>query len=185
MKKINLSDRFGLTEKFVEGRIRVVLDMAVDAEGKESVKEDGRYWEFSDGERVHCRFAEGDSVAVLMNYRDAGMDASVFGETDGWRKKMCVNAKYMPYRMVVEGVRCVRAKDLTEDDALNCGVRKNGAGMYHVGGDCGGMETDWRRMLSRMFDRMFKVPYEMNPWVMVYDVTPVGVLRKGEDVQDA
>lgn len=173
MKKIRLLDKFAMTVKFLRGEISLVMDVAIDAEGKESVVRDGQYWEFSDGERVHCRFSEGDVVAVMMSYHDAGLDQSVFGETPGWTKKMCVNEKYMPYKMVIDKVRCVRAQDLTEEEALRAGLHRNPAGYYMAGGDCGGTCKDWKEMFRNLFNRMFKVMYHENPWVIVYDVTPV------------
>lgn len=173
MKKINLLDKFAMTNKFLKGEISLVVDMAIDADGKDSVERDGKYWVFSDGERVHCRFSEGDSVAVMMNYRDAGLDPKVFGETPGWSKKPCANEKYMPHKMVIEKVRCIRAQDLTEDEVLRAGVYKNAGGNYMVGGTLGGWTDDWRDMFGQLFNRMFKVLYRDNPWVIVYDVTPV------------
>lgn len=173
MKKINLLDKFAMTNKFLKGEISLVVDVAIDADGKDSVERDGKYWVFSDGERVHCRFSEGDSVAVMMNYRDAGLDPKVFGDTPGWSKKPCANEKYMPHKMVIEKVRCIRAQDLTEDEVLRAGVYKNAGGNYMVGGTLGGWTDDWRDMFGRLFNRMFKVLYRDNPWVIVYDVTPV------------
>ena len=173
MKKIRLLDKFSMTNKFLRGEISLVMDEVIESEGRESVERDGKYWVFSDGERVHCRFSEGDSVAVMMSYEKAGLDPAVFGRSAGWRNKLCVNEKYMPHRMVVEGVRCVRACDLTSEDALRAGVYRNAGGYYMVGGACGGSSRDWKTVFMELFDRMFKVLYRDNPWVIVYDVTPV------------
>ena len=46
MKKIRLLDKFAMTVKFLRGEISLVMDAAIDAEGKESVVRDGQYWEF-------------------------------------------------------------------------------------------------------------------------------------------
>ena len=173
MKKISLLDKFAMTNKFLAGEISLVVDMAIDAAGKDGVERDGKYWVFSDGERVHCRFSEGDSVAVLMSYQKAGLDPRVFGETPGWTKKPCVNEKYMPHKMVIEKVRCVRTQDLTEEEVLRAGLHKNAGGNYMVGGTLGGWSDDWRDMFGQLFNRMFKVLYQDNPWVIVYEVTPV------------
>lgn len=173
MKKINLLDKFAMTNKFLKGEISLVVDMAIDADGKESVERDGKYWVFSDGERVHCRFSEGDSVAVMMSYQKAGLDEKVFGSTPGWSRKPCANEKYMPHKMVIEEVRCVRVQELTEEDALRAGVYKSSSGIYMVGGTLGGWSSDWRDMFGQLFNRMFKVLYQDNPWVIVYGVTPV------------
>lgn len=173
MKKVKLLDKFRLTDRFMEGRISLLVDMAVDAEGKDGVVRDGRYFEFSDGERVHCRFTEGDCPVVMMSYEKAGLDRNIFGNSKGWHNKLAADALYMPHKMVIEGVRCVRVQDLTEEEVLRAGVTKNRGGLYLVGGDCGGLEEDWRLMYARLFDKMFKAPYALNPWVIVYDVTPV------------
>lgn len=173
MKKISLLDKFRLTDRFMEGRLSLVVDLAIAPEGKESVARDGRYFEFSDGDRVHCRFAEGDCLPVVMSYSQAGLDPGIFGRSAGWNDKRYANAMYIPHKFVVKGVRCVRVKDLTEEEVLRAGVTRNSGGYYLVGGKCGGAEKDWRRMFSRMFDLQFKMLYSDNPWVIVYDMIPV------------
>lgn len=182
MKKIKLRDKFVMTNKFLKGEISLVMDVAIDAEGKQSMARDGKYWVFSDGERVHCRFSEGDSVAVMMSYQKAGLDEKVFGGTPGWTDGRVVNEKYMPHKMVVEKVRCVRAQDLTEEEALRAGLYKSRSGIYMVGGSCGGWSKDWREVFRDLFNRMFKELYEDNPWVIAYDVTPV--IGRAELAQD-
>lgn len=177
MKKISLLDKFRLTDLFMQGMVSMVMDQAIDAAGKESVKEDGRYFEFSDGERVHCRYAVGDALPVMMSYAQAGLDYKVFGNTKGWSDKKSAEAVYMPHKLVVEKVRCVRVQDLTEEDALRTGVHKNAGGYYMVGGNCGGAEPDWRVMFARFFDMLLGKPYALNPWVIVYEMKPVVVGR--------
>lgn len=177
MKKIRLLDKLVMTNKFMMGEISMIMDMAIDSQGKESVERDGKYWVFSDGERVHCRFSEGDSVPVMMSYDKAGLDYSVFGGMKGWNDKKSADARYMPNKIVIDRVRCVRVQDFTEDDALRCGIVKNKGGLYRFGGEAGGMEEDWRVMLRRVVEKMFKVPYLLNPWIVLYEVTPVIVKR--------
>lgn len=173
MKRYSFIDKFRFTDRFLEGKIKVILDKVVDAEGKDSVKQDGRYFEFSDGERVHCRFAEGDKVAVVMSYQNAGLDESEFGNMEGWKDKRKVNEKYMPYHFVVENVRCVRMQDITEEEALKAGLQKNAGGTYMVGGECGGFQKDWKKMFAQLMGLQFRFLYKDNPWVIVYDVKPV------------
>lgn len=173
MKKITLSDKFRLTDRFMEGRLSLVVDAAVLPDGKASVVRDGRYWVFSDGERVHCRFSEGDSLPVVMSYERAGLDPSVFGGMPGWKDARRADARYLPHRLVVEKVRCVRVRELGEGDVLRAGIVRNSGGMYMAGGRCGGMDRDWRRMYASLFWQTFGVRYERNPWVVVYEMTPV------------
>lgn len=177
MKKISLLDKMRLTDRFLEGRLSLVVDMAIDPAGKESVERDGKYWKFSDGERVHCRFSEGDVLPVVMSYQRAGLNEGVFGFSQGWNDERCVNPLYMPHKLEVEKVRCVRVQDLTEEEALRTGMTKNKGGFYFVGGNCGGADEDWRKMFARMMDMQFKVPYAMNPWVVVYDMKPIIAAR--------
>lgn len=175
MKKIYFNDRFCLTDKFLRGEISLVVDDVLDgADGREFAERDGRYFVFPNGERWHTRLTEGDSVVVMMSYEKAGMPVRMFGTSKGWRNKRCVNEKYMPYRVVVEGVKCVRVQDLTEEEMLRAGIRKNAGGNYMVGGEIGGWSADCREMFARMFNAWSKVMWEDNPWVIVYDVTPVG-----------
>lgn len=173
MKKVCLNDKFCMTEKFLLGQISLLLGKIVAANGKDSVKEDGRYYEFSDGERVHTRWAVGDPVCVAMSYEKAGLDRKIFGGMAGWTDKSRVNPVYMPFKFIVEHVRCVHVQDLTEEEALRAGVYKNAGGNYMVGGALGGWSKDWREMFRLYFERISNIPYAMNPWVIVYDVTPV------------
>lgn len=177
MKKIVLKDRFCMTRKFLRGELSMIVDMVIAPEGKESVKEDGRYYRFSDGSEVHTRFKPGDMIAVAMSYEDCGLDKAMFGNSDGWKNKMRVNAEYMPNKLEVERVRCVRVKDLSEEDMIRAGVRKNSAG-YAYGGDCGWFEKECWMMFANWFDKNFKVPYSMNPWVVVYDCKPIIVTKE-------
>lgn len=175
MKKISLLDKFRLTDLFMQGQVSMIMDRAIDATGKDSVKRDGKYFEFSDGERVHCRFSEGEALPVMMSYSTAGLDYKVFGNTKGWSDKKCADPLYLPHKMVVEKVRCVRAHELTEEEALRTGLHRNRGGYYMVGGACGGAEVDWKVMFARFFDMLLGQPYALNPWVIVYDMTPVVV----------
>lgn len=182
MKKICFNDKLRLTQKFLAGELSLFWDKVIDPDGKEWVKEDGgRYWIFSDGEMTHARFAEGDVVSVAMSYRDAGLSDEVFGASAGWKDKSQVNAKYMPHHIVIEKVRCLRVQDLTEEDVLRAGVKKNRGGLYLVGGVVGGAEEDWRIMLRKMFDYRSKVPYALNPWIIVYEFTPLIVKAQPEE----
>lgn len=173
MKKFYLNESCLLLQKFLSGEISEIIDRVIPAEGKEWVKQDGRYFEFSDGDKRHCRHAVGDSVAIAMSYAQAGMDEKVFGQTAGWRDRSRVNASYMPHHAVIEGVKCVRVQDLTEEDALRIGLRKNSGGTYFAGGAMGGFNKDWRVMFRGLFDKVYGEPYDLNPWVIVYEVTPV------------
>lgn len=173
MKKFSFADKFRLTDRFKEGKISIILDKVIDPDGKDSVQRRGRYWDFSDGESFHARFDEGDVVVVMSSYRDEGLDPRIFGESSGWNNKQMANAKYMMNHFVVDRVRCVRAQDLTEEEVLKAGVQRNPAGLYFVGGACGGHEATCREMFERLFNKMFKVVYAENPWVIVYDITPV------------
>lgn len=174
MKKINLPDRYLMTKKFLRGEIGVVVDKAISADGKESVARDGRYWVFNDGEKVHCRFDEGDRVAVLQSYRDAGLPRERFEDCLGWTKKVSVNPKYMPTAMVIDKVRVMRVQDLTDAELCKAGVIPAGR-RWQVGGDIGGAEDTPAEIFARMFNRKFKELWEENPWVVVYNVTPVGI----------
>lgn len=174
MKKINLPDRYLMTKKFLRGEICVVVDKSIPADGKDSVERDGRYWNFSDGTRVHCRFDEGDRVAVLQSYRDAGLPKCKFGDCLGWTKKVSVNPKYMPTAMVIDKVRVMRVKELTDAEMCKSGVIPAGK-KWQIGGEIGGAENTPAESFARMFNRRFSELWDENPWVVVYDITPVGI----------
>lgn len=173
MKRIRLNDTVCLTDKFMSGNLTLILDDVIDSEGCDLLERDGKYFLFSNGKNVHCRFSEGDSVAVMMRYRDTGLDQKVFGDNRGWNDRRYVLPEYMPHRFVVEEVRCVRAQDLTEEEILRAGISKNLGGRYLAGGRVGGAEDTAQGMFHKLFNFLFKIPYQKNPWVIMYEVTPV------------
>ena len=180
MKKYSFLDKFRLTDRFKEGKVSLIIDNIIDADEKKSVIEEGRYYEFSDGERIHTKWAVGDSVVVMSSYRDEGLDERIFGNSQGWMRKQCANPKYMLNHFVVDRVRCVRVQDITEEEFLRMGVTKTPNGLYHLGGECGGFEQSYRELLKRYFDKISRVPYAMNPWVVLYDITPCVAVRLEE-----
>lgn len=173
MKRIRFNDALLQTRKFVDGELSVIVDVAIDPAGKESVERDGQYFVFSDGTRVHCRYSEKDCVAVVMSYKNAGLPERVFGMMRGWNDRRFVDALYMPHRFVVEKVRCVRVQDLTEEEILRAGVRKNAGGKYMAGGVAGGVYGSAVGAWKALYCQMLRVPYALNPWVIVYEVTPL------------
>lgn len=172
MKKHRFRNATVMIQKFLSGELRLLIGESVVAEGGDAVR-DGRYFVFGDGSRVHCKYVEGDKVAVMMSYKEAGLSAEQFAMSRGWSDRRYANALFMPHHFVVDKVRCLRVRDFSEEDMLRSGVFKNGGGYYMVGGDVGGIEKNAVDVFRRMFDRYSSVPYELNPWVIVYDIIPL------------
>lgn len=160
-------------QKYLSGEIVWLLDGVLPGEGRESCRVVGRYAEFGNGERWHFRFAVGDQVAVMMSYRDAGLSERLFGSEPGWSDAKRAEAVYMPHRFVVEGVDCVRARELGEEVILGSGVKRNAGGLYIVGGRVGGVFRDLRDAFAARFDAQFREGYASDPWVMVYKIKPI------------
>lgn len=171
MKKHRFRNASAMTQKFLQGEIRLILGESVDCEG--GVERDGRYFRFENGESLHCKYVEGDRVAVMMSYKEAGLPAEQFAQSRGWNDRRYVSERYMPHTFTVEGVRCVRVKELTEEEMLKCGVYVNRGGNYMVGGSVGGWERSASAAFARMWNFEHKIPYERNPWVIVYDIVPL------------
>lgn len=167
MKKHRFSNASVMERKFLSGEISLIVGEVIDV--PQCGTRNGRYWEFGGGRRVHCKYVEGDRVAVMMSYRDAGLPESEFGEMRGWSNRKYASELYMPNFFVVKGVRCVRVSELSEEDILRSGVYVNRGGNYMVGGSVGG----WERSASAAFRRMIRVAYDADPFVVVYDVLPI------------
>ena len=144
MKKINFSDKFGLTEAVLSGRKtqtrRILKGKPLSAN---DVIEDADIF----GDEVHnvanggeslitvkLPYKVGEVVAVAQSYEDAGVDFipeedEEFGcynfpveQTHGWTNKMFVRADLMPHQIRITNVRVERLHDISDEDCIKEGI---------------------------------------------------------------
>lgn len=148
MKKINFSDKFGLTEAVLSGRKtqtrRIVkrnqlfkrdpdgmwTDDEKEAWGKSGISES----DFHSSEDMHDAFEwliahasykVGEVVAVAQAYNDFyndECDPRIFPSGAGWTNKMFVRADLMPHQIRITNVRVERLQDISDEDCIKEGI---------------------------------------------------------------
>lgn len=136
MKKIMFNDRFGLTEKVLDGsktqtrriipqsvidkvdEFRVELIMTFDALNSE---EGLKQYFFVEKNLGKLPYKVGEVVAIAQSYKE------VFGEgcgkesEAGYNNKMFVKPELMPHQIRITDVRIERLQDISEEDVLKEG----------------------------------------------------------------
>lgn len=138
MKKINFSDKFGLTEAVLSGRKtmtrRIIKSKNIIARHWNPAFNAGHCY-YTD-ERGKCqlidddtdkiiipRYKVGDVVAVAQKYSEIGIEPFPFCEA-GWDNKMFVRADLMPRHIRITDVRVERLQDISDEDCIKEGVRE-------------------------------------------------------------
>ncbi len=197
MKKINFSDKFGLTEAVLSGRKtqtrRILKGKPLSAN---DVIEDADIF----GDEVHnvanggeslitvkLPYKVGEVVAVAQSYEDAGVDFipeedEEFGcynfpveQTHGWTNKMFVRADLMPHQIRITNVRVERLNDISVDDCKKEGIYCD----VDPIDPCALIWTfpnapQWywtpREAYAALIDKISgRGTFNSNPWVFVYD----------------
>ena len=183
-KKIMFSDKFCLTKAVLDGTKtmtrRVLRDNVPLGNWEETVK--------------HLPYKVGDIVAIAQPYKDIiecmaeysdiiiNVDGSINREYKaGWTNKMFVRANLMPHHIRITDVKIERLQDISDDDILREGVRKEGyAGgcMYfynkaYIRKGNRYVELIYNTTPIRAFaSLMYKVcggeTWESDPWVVAY-----------------
>lgn len=197
MQKIMFNDRYGLTEAVIEGR--KTMTRRIELIGSEQniiapgifevtsrcikVRQNGQLIM-----SVPLRYKVGEIVAVAQSYENAGVDpeypiegVQLAKEHAGWRNKMFVSAKLMPYRIRITGVRCERLQDISDEDCMKEGIIKvldafgNPSGYYTA---LEGTTKPALRMYANTPRQAFAAlidkvsgrgTWKSNPWVVVYE----------------
>lgn len=147
-KKIMFSDKYGLTDAVLSGRktqTRRIIACPKEYKGLYVAgfhvykrKSDGVMLEWPslydadeatiDGGYILPKYNVGESIAIVQNYKDAGVDSipcedDEFGyygfpaeQTHGWTNKMFVRADLMPHHISITNVRVERLQDISDDD---------------------------------------------------------------------
>nr|DAG10342.1 MAG TPA: hypothetical protein [Caudoviricetes sp.] len=135
--------------------------------------------------RHKCRYKVGEIVAVAQSYENAGVDpeypiegVQLAKEHAGWRNKMFVSAKLMPYRIRITGVRCERLQGISDEECMKEGVVdvtyfKTGGRPYELfalpGHEYEETFNTPRQAFAALIDKVSgRGTWDRNPWVAVY-----------------
>lgn len=204
MQKIVFNDRYGLTDAVIEGRKtmtrRLVSDRlweiwtnyddfcnsVIGGIARDGTSVSREYYHECDFFKDKCRHKVGEVVAVAQSYENAGVDpeypiegVQLAKEHAGWRNKMFVSAKLMPYRIRITGVRCERLQGISDEECMKEGVVdvtyfKTGGRPYELfalpGHEYEETFNTPRQAFAEFIDKdSGRGTWERNPWVMVYE----------------
>uniref|UniRef100_UPI004029F848 hypothetical protein n=1 Tax=Alistipes onderdonkii TaxID=328813 RepID=UPI004029F848 len=136
--------------------------------------------------RHKCRYKVGEIVAVAQSYENAGVDpeypiegVQLAKEHAGWRNKMFVSAKLMPYRIRITGVRCERLQGISDEECMKEGVVdvtyfKTGGRPYELfalpGHEYEETFNTPRQAFAALIDKVSgRGTWGRNPWVVAYE----------------
>ncbi len=186
MKKIQFSDRYGLTEAVLSGRktqTRRIIKLSDVEDYTADIAYAGKTWEAIEKSIIarHAKYKVGEVVAVAQCYCDFYDDANdprIFPSGAGWTNKMFVRADLMPHQIRITNVRVERLKEISDDDCLREGIIKGMVGSedthfmdaYYVPNMPLEPHVFPQGAYAALIDRISgKGTWESNPWVFVYD----------------
>lgn len=183
MKKINFSDKYGLTQAVLDGRKTMTRRIAHlsqhDADvliGKiptcpQSIVES--IW-------LKSRYKVNEVVAIAQSYDsfyDDSCDPRMFPSGAGWTNKMFVKADLMPHHIKITGIKVERLQDISEEDCLKEGIYEDSGDdefppsiFYEFeGNEDDGFDTP-REAFATLIDKVSgKGTWESNPYVFCYE----------------
>lgn len=207
MKKIAFDDKYKLTQAVLEGRktqTRRIIKCPREFQGewvagfnihiRQSDKKvvsypcmyDADEREFEGGE-ILPHYKAGEVVAVAQSYAD--LELILMFSQAGWKNKRLVEARLMPYQIMITNIRIERLQNISDEDCLAEGVYK---------GQCGSIDTHLmdayyykggiqpyctpREAYAALIDKVSgKGTWESNPWVWVYEFELVKPLAMSGD----
>ena len=204
MQKMMFNDRYGLTDAVIKGRKtmtrRLVSDRlwemwtdyddfcnsVIGGIARDGTSVSREYYHECDFFKDKCRHKVGEIVAVAQSYENAGVDpeypiegVQLAKEHAGWRNKMFVSAKLMPYRIRITGVRCERLQGISDEECMKEGVVdvtyfKTGGRPYELfalpGHEYEETFNTPRQAFAALIDKVSgRGTWDRNPWVMVYE----------------
>lgn len=193
MKKIMFNDRFGLTEKVLDGnktQTRRIIPQSVIDKVEEfrveyynmtfdalTTKESLYHYFFVEKNLGKLPYNVGEIVAVAQSYKE------VFGEgcgkesEAGYNNKMFAKPELMPHQIRITKVRIERLQDISEEDCLKEGIYEDGGNdsfiphyfynYYNSNSD--GFKTPQLAYADLINKITRNSTWETNPWVFVYD----------------
>lgn len=195
MKKIMFSDKYFLTKAVLEGRKtqtrrlihKEFFSMQWDVRGETLVVEND-FGDFIDiKDTKFCMFKVGEVVAVAQSYHTIydefcletmDMIVSELKYSNGWNNKMFVKCELMPHQIRITKVRLERLQDISDEDCLDEGIRKDGRYSFienvkQLNGDSIAFSCNFdspREAYAELIDKVSgKGTWESNPYVWVYE----------------
>lgn len=135
MKRINFSDKFGLTQAVLDGRKTQTRRIIPNCTGVRQSPFSKSGIEDNHGYELKPKYHVGEVVAVAQSYKEAGVhflpeEDDEFGchnfpaeQTKGWTNKMFTRANLTPYCIRITDVRVERLNDISDDDCIAEGIR--------------------------------------------------------------
>lgn len=185
MKKIMFSERYGLQQAVLDGTKTMTRRIVPEGTIRMGQMEVGILGgNLADRIKDHSLYLWHEEVAIAQAYQTLrwpsvpGIDWNAIVDevthAKGWKNKMFVKAKYMPYRIRITDIRVERLQDISEEDCLREGVEK-WIDCYIVSGI---MENHGknnvcfdtpREAFAALIDRISgRGTWQLNPWVFVY-----------------
>lgn len=191
MKKINFSDRYGLTQAVIEGRktmTRRIVPTKTRLRRALAVIHDEPHGSEQEEYLKSAYYKVGEIVAVAQNYSSFYNildNTRPIPEGAGWDNKMFVRADLMPHQIRITGIRCEKLQDISDADCLKEGIFVNeyfgnGKKCHHYGFDGFFNETEgwfargWyntpREAFAALIDKVSgRGTWASNPWVVAYE----------------
>lgn len=193
MKKIMFNDRFGLTEKVLDGnktQTRRIIPQSVIDKVEEfrveyynmtfdalTTKESLYHYFFVEKNLGKLPYNVGEIVAVAQSYKE------VFGEgcgkesESGYNNKMFVKPELMPHQIQITGIKIERLQVISDEDCLKEGIYEDGGNdsfiphyfynYYNSNSD--GFKTPQLAYADLINKIACNSTWDSNPWVFVYD----------------
>lgn len=193
MKKIMFNDRFGLTEKVLDGnktQTRRIIPQSVIDKVEEfrveyynmtfdalTTKESLYHYFFVEKNLGKLPYNVGEIVAVAQSYKE------VFGEgcgkesESGYNNKMFVKPELMPHQIQITGIKIERLQVISDEDCLKEGIYEDGGNdsfiphyfynYYNSNSD--GFKTPQLAYADLINKISCNSTWDSNPWVFVYD----------------
>ena len=194
MKKIMFSERYGLQQAVLDGTktmTRRIIPIGLYNQTDWKAVEEGDYEAVVDGNGdyhdIRCcgRYQIGETVAIAQAYNTLrwpsvpGIDWNAIVDevthAKGWKNKMFVKAKYMPYRIRITGIKVEKLQDISEEDCLREGVEKwidcyIVSGIMENHGKNNVCFDSPREAFGCLIDRISgRGTWQRNPWVFAYE----------------
>ena len=147
MQKIMFNDKYCLTQAVLEGR-KIQTRRVIKQEQKLQIRmeygDDTKMWVYA------SKFYEGEVVAIAQNYNtiqrervasvqsfcnpiyDNFANTEILKSSPGWKNKMFVSPELMPHKVKITNVKVQRLQDITGNDIIAEGVRRDSSGMYTI-----------------------------------------------------
>lgn len=198
MKKIMFSDKYFLTKAVLEGRktqTRRIINPQPRYDDNIGIcwrgyayginlSKEGTYNNFISGteyDKSCKRYRVGEVLAIAQAYNDFyydGYNPTLFPSGEGWTNKMFVKSEFMPHQIRITKVSLERLQDISDEDCLAEGIRKDGRYSFienvkQLNGDSIAFSCNFdspREAYAELIDKVNgKGTWESNPYVWVYD----------------